>query len=681
MVAISIIMPVYNDESVLKQSIESVIKQSLKDIELICINDGSTDNSLNILNDFADKNDFIKVISQENQGSGKARNHGMDIAQGEYIGFLDADDYFIDDDALERLYEVANLNDANMASGNILHDVDNPGEFIPFKHLEYFTEDKVILPEEYGLPWSFYKSIFKKDFLLSNEIYFPDLLRGQDPVFLAEILVKVDKIYAVATDVYAYVFYDAINRCNTYRKLYDQLLHYKIVFEYMDEPRFYKANYDFRKAFYWFVNQLNESDSITALNILNEIFEGNIRILHDIHRMLANKFKDNSEIIDLCIYKDGPKISVIVPVYNAEPFLDEAINSVLNQSFDDFEVICVNDGSLDNSLEMLNNFAQKDSRIKVFSKENGGCGSARNRALDEAIGDYVYFFDPDDYILPNTFEELYNNAVNNNSDLVIFKIARFKDGGEIDYSVPGFELEKIFKNKDFNNFTFNYKDIKKYVLNSSFAPWTKLYKKEFLDRFDDFRFETGIAYDDAPFHIQSMLRASKISFIPDFFYFYRFNPNSIINTSSNGMDIFRIIEIVKKFLIENNYYEEFLEEFKFFKLVQIFNYLLSTDSEEYFQQAKFEFSKMYLGYNHMIDNYLLPRFNLVLKCNTFEEYKLKEHKLQIREFNKNINKYKKSNQKLAKKNRNLEKKLKKLKKTHDEIYFSHSWQVTKRFRR
>lgn len=299
MVAISIIMPIYNDASVLEQSINSVAKQTLKDIELICINDGSTDNSLDVLNEFAEKYDFMNVVSQENQGSGKARNYGMDIARGDYIGFLDADDYFIDDDALERLYNAVNSNDANMATGNILHDVDNPGEFIPFRHLEYFTEDRVILPEEYGLPWSFYKSIYKKEFLLSNNIYFPDLLRGQDPVFLAEILSKVDKIHAVATDVYAYVFYDAIDRCNTPRKLHDQILHYKIVFDYLPEPRFKKAVHDFKKAFIWFLDQLSEEDLKTSLDIIDDVFDDDSKILIEVknHFLIKDLKKEKKKLL------------------------------------------------------------------------------------------------------------------------------------------------------------------------------------------------------------------------------------------------------------------------------------------------------------------------------------------------------------------------------------------------
>ena len=192
MTTVSIIMPVYNDADRLDKSITTVINQTLKDIELICVNDGSSDDSLKILNEFAEQYDFIKVLSQENQGSGKARNYGIGEASGEYIGFLDADDIFIENNALEKLYETAIENDANMVSGNIKL-VDQKGKFSPFLPLDYYEDYNVILPEQYGIPWSFYKNIFKREFIVSNDISFPDLLRGQDPVFLAEILSKVDE--------------------------------------------------------------------------------------------------------------------------------------------------------------------------------------------------------------------------------------------------------------------------------------------------------------------------------------------------------------------------------------------------------------------------------------------------------------------------------------------------------
>lgn len=326
---------------------------------------------------------------------------------------------------------------------------------------------------------------------------------------------------------------------------------------------------------------------------------------------------------------ENVKISVIIPVYNAEEFLDESINSILNQTFTDIELVCVNDGSKDNSLEMLNNFAKKDSRVKVIDKPNGGCGSARNKALDNAKGEYVYFFDPDDYVLPDAFEKLYNNAISNDSDLVMFKIARFRDGEPINYSIPGFNFDEIFLNVDFNNFTFNYHDIKRFVLNASFAPWSKLYKKEFLDKYDDFRFDLGVAFDDVPFHVKSLLRASKISFIPEFFYHYRLsNPNSVNNTKSNQIDIMKICDLVETFLKEEGYFTEFIQEFVTFKVTQILNYIISSNYEEYFQAAKKEFAEIKRTYldNPNFDNNILPKesfdkINIILKSFSLESYK------------------------------------------------------------
>ena len=365
------------------------------------------------------------------------------------------------------------------------------------------------------------------------------------------------------------------------------------------------------------------------------------------------------------------KISVIIPVYNVSEFLEEAISSLLDQTFTDFELICVNDGSKDNSLEILNDFAKKDSRVIVIDKENGGCGSARNRGLDEATGEYIYFFDPDDYILPNAFEELYNNITSNQSDLVIFKIAWFMEGEPIDYNRPLFNFDKIFKGVDFNNFTFTYKDVKSHVLNSGFAPWSKLYRKSFLDKYDDFRFDLGVAFDDVPFHVKSMVRAEKISFAPDYFYHYRYaNPNSVNNTSSNGMDIMKIVNIVEDFLKREGYFNELKEEFYFFKLNQITMYMISSNSEDYFNLAK----KTLLESNEEeikgIPEFLLKKYYWIIESNSFGEYKLKE---QIDVLESDINR-------LSNEKKSLIKQKKKQEKISNEIISSKSWQITKPLR-
>ena len=148
------------------------------------------------------------------------------------------------------------------------------------------------------------------------------------------------------------------------------------------------------------------------------------------------------------------------------------------------------------------------------------------------------------------------------------------------------------------------------------------------------------------------------------FYHYRFNPNGIINTSSNGMDIFRICDIVENFLKTENYYDEFENEFVYFKITQIMNYMETTNSEEYFQFAKKEFLEID---KKTIRKTSLPKYNLVVSCNSFDELKLKK------EMQAKINK-------LSRQNKKLKKEIKDLKKQNESLLKSRSWKVTKPLR-
>ena len=629
---ISIIMPVYNDGNFIRDALNSIFDQTLKELEVICVNDGSTDNSLEILKEYEKKyGDKIKIFNQKNQGSGIARNYAMSNASGEYIAFLDSDDIFIDDDALERMYDMAIKHDANMVTAN-LKVLTQDDELVINKNLPRFSEDKIITPDEYGIPYSFYKNIFKRKFLIENDFKFPDLLRGQDPVFFAEILVLLDNIPAVPVELYALrASENNFGKINTHRKKYDYINHFKITLDILWNSNFKRLHGLYKEQLYYYLNspELTDADK------------------REVYLIVLDIFQDDKIILEECKkYFNRPKVSLIIPVYNAEEFLDESIGSLLNQTLKDIELVCVNDGSKDNSLNMLKNFAEKDSRVIIIDQPNGGCGAARNKALDNAIGEYIYFFDPDDYILPNALEKLYENAKSNDSDFTIFKIASFRDGEPINYDSPGFEFEKIFPNADFQNFTFSYKDVKRHVLLSSFAPWTKFYKKEFLDKYDDFRFHTDVAFDDVPFHVQSMLRASKISYVPEFFYHYRLsNPNSVNNTASNAPDILKIVNFVEDFLKNNGFYNEFKEEFIIFKIVQLSLYIISSHSEEYFNLVKknildLDFYNTDVPISISKRNDALKYYTSIINSNSVHEFKVNlsnynQQKIIYKEVSKN----------------------------------------------
>ena len=364
------------------------------------------------------------------------------------------------------------------------------------------------------------------------------------------------------------------------------------------------------------------------------------------------------------------KLSVIVPVYNVGKYLEEALLSVVNQSFQDIEVICVNDGSTDNSPEILEKFALNDSRIKIFTKTNGGCGSARNFALEKVKGDYIYFFDPDDKLPKETFKKAYNNASLNNSDIVVFKATTFMEDNLSDGEVY-FNLDKNLKQKNYDRFTFDYSNIPDFILGDGFAPWSKLYKKEFLKSYNDFKFDENIAFDDVTFHIKSLLRAKTITYVDEILYYYRTdNLNSVNNTSKNGFDIFKVADNVEKILTDENCFDEFKNRFYTFKINHILAYIISTNSPLYYKKARCEFLKMDLS--NISQN--KDKFDLVINIEDYDEFK--------KEFlNIEINRLKSIVDSLKKENSHLNDEYKQLKKLNNELLSSRSWKLTEPLRK
>ena len=370
------------------------------------------------------------------------------------------------------------------------------------------------------------------------------------------------------------------------------------------------------------------------------------------------------------------KISVIVPVYNCENYIEDSIKSILNQSFKDIEVICVDDGSTDDSLDILNELSMKDARLKIYTQENQGASVARNNALEKVSGDYIYFFDADDYIVEDGLEKVYSNAVNNDSDMVIFYYDDYQEDRFLRHCK--IDLDKKFQDVDYNNFTFNYKDYKQYAFKGASAPWFKLYKKDFLDKHDDIRFPVNLNHNDVAFHIMTVLKASKISFLPEFLYHYRVdNPNSISNTRYKAYkDIFCIINIVEDFLKAEGLFDDLKKEFDFLKVDHIV-YQIPGRSNDYFEIAKKELSGVDLN-NDYLTKPILFKANSILNSDSIEEYELKveiyNHENKIKSLNKKIDG-------LIRENKKLKKDLEKSENKNKDILNSRSWKITKPLRR
>ena len=313
------------------------------------------------------------------------------------------------------------------------------------------------------------------------------------------------------------------------------------------------------------------------------------------------------------------EISVILPVYNSQEYLKECLDSVLNQTFKDIEVLCINDGSSDKSLEILRDY-EADERVTVIDQENMGVAKTRNNALEIVKGKYVYFMDSDDYLDSNAFKKLHDILISNDSDFCILK-AIFVNANE-KYKFPAFDLDKEFGKVNFNKFTFTYKDVKSHVLNDLFAPWLKMYKREFLMSDDDFTFPEIKSYSDAPFHVKTMLNAKRISFVPEYLYYYRENDGSLVHSSSNTINFFILSDIIKNYLENNGFMDEFKKEFEAFQVVKLVYYMGFSDSDEYYLKAKDELEKIDFKNNSLIPQKDKDKAGLVLDSQTLKEASL-----------------------------------------------------------
>lgn len=215
---------------------------------------------------------------------------------------------------------------------------------------------------------------------------------------------------------------------------------------------------------------------------------------------------------------NNPKVSIIVPVYNVEVFLDECVQSILAQTYKNIEIILIDDGAKDNSGKMCDGFAFKDERIVVIHKENGGLSSARNAGIEKATGDYLIFVDSDDVISPLMVETMVSKALEYETDIVASRITENRDR---------LETGDINKVK-----VFDVHDALKDIFSDDLIRTSASGKMYSKDLWKDLRFPIGWLFEDyATIYKVIMASMGKIVFFADYNYYYRPNPNSITQTA------------------------------------------------------------------------------------------------------------------------------------------------------
>ena len=207
---ITVIIPIYNMEQYLAECLESVINQSIYDIEILCINDGSTDKSLQILQKYGEQDVRFIIINQENKGVAYSRNLGIQKATGKYVMFMDPDDRYPASDTIEKLYKAVEEHGVKIAGGTF-SDFDLNGNVNSISDYEndmlngyLFEKNQIMEYKDYQFDYGYHRFIYNKQFLIDNNIFFPDLIRFQDPPFMVKALTLAERFYAITDITYCY---------------------------------------------------------------------------------------------------------------------------------------------------------------------------------------------------------------------------------------------------------------------------------------------------------------------------------------------------------------------------------------------------------------------------------------------------------------------------------------------
>ena len=262
-----------------------------------------------------------------------------------------------------------------------------------------------------------------------------------------------------------------------------------------------------------------------------------------------------------------PKISIIICAYNREEYLKRCLNSVKNQTLKNIEIICADDGSTDNTLDVFRKYANKDHRFKFFTQKNSGPGVARNKAIKMATGEYIMFLDSDDWIELNTCEELYKKVKLNDLDILLFLMKNYSEETGEYYEDSYYNLTPI--PDDFENKVFSHEDISNIIFSISISACQKIYKRSLVKKV---HFAEKLLFEDNPFFWGVMLQAKRMSLLKKHFYLRNRHTSSI--TSEYDNKYFDVIPISNKVI----------SIFKELNLVNMYKYQLTNYKINYISQ-------------------------------------------------------------------------------------------------
>ena len=647
---VSIVIPIYDVEEYLEECLVSALKQTLKEIEIICVNDGTPDNSMDIVNKYAKEDERIVIVEKENGGLSSARNAGLAVAKGEYVYFLDSDDYILEN-TMEVLYEEASKYNLD----NIYFDAESFFETEDLKeemavYVDYYTrkEDysQVVsgvemlkkMDEHNEFRPSACLQMPKREFLLKHNILFYQGIIHEDNLFSLECILEAQRVKHIPEKFYMRRIRE--ESIMTATKEFKSSFGYYTCLEGLFE-RLKGKEYptDIKTTITNRLCNLQSNALVKIMEIPKEELEGFIQDLPVrsqamykmlVYRMAQERQRGNreyewkiraekrldklyytveglkgktkdlqmelQELKDSCAYRTGKAllsapaavnqfrynvktrgkkyalwsvknkfdknsiyVSIIMPVYNAGQFVRACLETIQNQTLKNIEVICVNDGSEDASLSVLEEFAKKDKRFRIINKENTGAGDCRNIGLKEAKGEYVLFLDADDKFHPELCDKAYFRAKTDKADICCVGAVRFnmqtKKNEPMNWVLRKELLPKNipFQKEQLGNQFFQM---------TSGCPWSKMFRREFILK-HGLQFQNLQNANDLYFVRTAMALAENMTYVNEQLVTYRFAAGG--NTQSTKhkapLEFYKAYKALKERLEKEGVYSKVEQSF------------------------------------------------------------------------------------------------------------------------
>lgn len=566
---VSVIMPVYNGETYLRQCLDSVVNQTLKEIEIICVDDGSSDRSVEILKEYAAKDERVMVLQQANAGAGAARNNGLSKASGKYLSFLDSDDFF-ETDMLEKAVEKIAADRADFVVFRCDHYLNDTNTF---KKAAYTLKKQTLPPY---MPFNFrqitdnvfkafvgwaWDKVYDREFVMKHNLKFQEQRTSNDMLFVFSALVLAKRITCLDEVLAHQRRNNGESLSNTREKswfcFYNAL---KALRDVLKEKGLYEelkkdfVNYAVHFSL-WNLNTITGECYEKLYTKLHEEWFEELEVTGHDEDYFYNKteYKQLADILRYDFKEYNTKLSVVIPVYNAEKYIRQCLDSILTKQKIALEVICVDDCSTDGTPAVLKEYQDKYENVTVIRNEtNLYAGTCRNKGLMAAKGQYVHFLDSDDYVVDNAYEKLYTLAKENDLDWVKTTSEGFDDETGETVENPRYSMEKMYEGffgtlLDFQHFP------KKFMDYMAVVPWNGIYKRHFLLE-KNIRFNSLFCVNDRSFFVDTCVKGERMMIAREKIVRHRMNVSgSLVMKRAQHFDCqFESYRIMRQICNENH---------------------------------------------------------------------------------------------------------------------------------